>query len=117
MGGPILFVKKKDGSLWLCINYWMLNKTTIKNKYPLSSIDDLFNQLQGIIMFSKIDLQRGYHQLRILDTDISKTTFRSRYGHFELLVMSFSLTNAPEGFMSMMNRIFKKFLDKFFICL
>ena len=87
-GAPVLFVKKKDGSRQLCIHYRELNKVTIHNQYPLSRIDDLFDQLQGAKVFSKIDLRSGYHQLRVHDEDVPKTTFRTRYGHFEFLVMT-----------------------------
>ncbi|KAA0063859.1 gag protease polyprotein [Cucumis melo var. makuwa] len=114
-GAPILFIKKKDGSMRLCIDYRELNKVTVKNRYPLPRIDHLFDQLQGATVFSKIDLRSGYHQLRIKDGDVPKTAFRSRYGHYEFIVMSFDLTNAPAVFMDLMNRVFREFLDTFVI--
>ncbi|KAL0552145.1 hypothetical protein IC582_011242 [Cucumis melo] len=114
-GAPVLFVKKKDGSMRLCIDYRELNKVTVKNRYPLPRIDDLFDQLQGATVFSKIDLRSGYHQLRIKDGDVPKTAFRSRYGHYEFIMMSFGLTNAPAVFMDLMNRVFREFLDTFVI--
>jgi hypothetical protein len=114
-GCPSLFVKKKDGSLRLCVDYRPLNAVTIKNKYPLPRIDVLFYQLAGAMVFSKIDLWSGYHQIKIRPSDIPKTAFSTRYGLYEFLVMSFGLTNAPAYFMYLMNSVFMMELDKFVV--
>ncbi|XP_048493450.1 uncharacterized protein LOC125493999 [Beta vulgaris subsp. vulgaris] len=110
-GAPVLFVRKKDGSMQLFIDYHELNKVTIKNRYPLPRIEDLFDQLKGAGVFSKIDLRSGYHQIPVKKEDIPKTAFRTRYGHYEFVVMPFGLTNAPVVFMDQMNRSFHEFLD------
>ncbi|GJR75878.1 putative reverse transcriptase domain-containing protein [Tanacetum coccineum] len=112
-GAPVLFVKKKDGSFRMCIDYLELNKLMVKNRYPLPRIDDLFDQHQGLSVYSKIDLRLGYHQLRVQEEYIPKTAFRTRYGHYEFQVMPFGLTNAPVVFMELMNRVCKPYLDKF----
>nr|GFA32021.1 reverse transcriptase domain-containing protein [Tanacetum cinerariifolium] len=114
-GAPVLFVMKKDGSFWVCIDYRELNKLIVKNRYPLPRIDDLFDQLQGSSVYLNIDLRSGYHQLRVQEEDIPKTTFRTRHGHYEFQVMPFGLTNAPAVFMDLMNRVCKPYLDKFLI--
>ena len=114
-GAPVLFVEKKDGTLRMCVDYRSLNEVTIKNKYPLPMINDLFDQLEGAIVFSKIDLHSCYHQLKIREQDIPKTAFTTRYGLYEYTVMSFGLTNAPVYFMNMMNKVFMEFLDKFVV--
>jgi hypothetical protein len=112
-GGPTLFVKNKDGTLILCIYYRQLNNVTIKNKYPLLRIDDLFEQLRVAPILSNIDLIFGYHQVQIKDEDIHKITFITRYGHYEFVVVPFRLTNAPSTFMFLMNNVLNKFLEIF----
>jgi hypothetical protein len=112
---PVLFVEKKDKSKRLCVDYRALNQVTIKNKYLLPRIEVLFEQLRGAQVFSKIDLNSGYHQLRIREEDIEKTAFCTRYGHYEFIVMSFGLTNAPAAFMEAMNRMLHEFLDDFVV--
>ncbi|GKD85208.1 putative reverse transcriptase domain-containing protein, partial [Tanacetum coccineum] len=114
-GAPVLFVKNKYGSFRMCINYRELNKLIVKNRYPLPRINDLFDQLQGSRVYSKIDLRYGYHQLRVQEEDILKTAFRTRYDHYEFQVVPFGLTNAPTVFMDLMNRVCKPYLDKFVI--
>ena len=114
-GAPVLFVKKKDGTLRMCIDYRQIKKVTVKNKYTLSRIEDLFDQLKGVGVFLKIDLRSGYYQLRVKEVDVPKTAFRTRYGHYECLVMPFGLTNAPATFMDLMNRVFRPYLDQFVV--
>jgi hypothetical protein len=114
-GCPTIFVKKKDQTLRMCVDYRPLNEVTIKNKYPLPRIDILFDQLTGARVFSKIDLRSGYHEIRIRPKDIPKTAFTTRYGLFEYLVMSFGLTNAPAHFTYLMNSVFMPELDKFVV--
>jgi hypothetical protein len=114
-GAPIIFVPKKEGTQRMCMDYHSLNEVTIKNKYPLPRIDDLFDQLKGACVFSKIDLRSGYHQLKIRATDIPKTAFITRYGLYEYMVMPFGLTNAPAYFMYLMNKVIMEYLDKFVV--
>ena len=111
----MLFVKKKDGTLRLCIDYRKLNRVHMKNKYHLPMIDDLFDQLKGVKYFSKIDLRTGYHQLRVREENVLKTIFKRRYGHYEFLVMPFGLTNVPATFMDLMKKLFRAYLDQFVI--
>ena len=115
MGCPTIFVKKKDDTLRMCVDYRPLNAETIKNKYHLPHIDTLFDQLVGAKVFSKIDLRSGYHQIKIRPQDIPKIAFSTRYGLYEYLVMSFGLTNAPAFFMYLMNLVFMPKLDKFVV--
>jgi hypothetical protein len=113
-GAPVLFVNKKDGSRRMCVDYRSLNEVTIKNKYPLPQIEDLFDQMRGATIFSKIDLRSGYHQLKIRTEDIPKTAFTTRYGLYEFLVMSFGLTNTPAYFMNLI-KVFMEYLDQFVV--
>ncbi len=114
-GAPVLFVKKKDGTSRMCIDYRALNAVTIKNKYPLPRIEELFDRLQGAKYFSKIDLRSGYYQIRVQEQDVPKTAFRTRYGHFEFLVLPMGLTNAPATFMQLMQSMLASTLDDFTI--
>jgi hypothetical protein len=113
----MLFVEKKDGTQWMCVDYRSLNEVTIKNRYTLLRIEDLFDQIKGASVFSKIDLRSGYHQLKIRELDIPKTTFCTWYGLYEYTMMSFGLTNAPAYFMYLMNKVFMEYLDKFVVVL
>jgi hypothetical protein len=114
-GSPVIFVEKKDGTQRMCVDYRLLNEVTIKNKYPLRRIEDLFDQMRGAKVFSKIDLHSGYHQMKIRWSNIPKTAFTTRYGLSEYIVMSFGLTNAPAYFMYLMNKVFMEYLDKFIV--
>jgi hypothetical protein len=112
-GASVIFIRKKDRSWRLCIDYHQLNKATIKNQYPLPRIDDLFDQMKGVTVFSKIDFRSGYHQLRIKEDEFPKTAFKMRFGHYKFTVLPFGLTNTPGVFMSLMNGVFREYLDKF----
>jgi hypothetical protein len=114
-GAPVLFVKNKDGTLRLCIDFRQLNKLTIKNKHHLPRIDDLFDQLKDARIFSSIDLRSGYHQVRIIYDDIKKTSFKTRFGHYEFTVVPFGFSNEPDVFMCLMNGVFREYLFKFVI--
>jgi hypothetical protein len=114
-GAPVLFVEKKDRTQRMCIDYRSLNEVTIKNKYPLPRIEDLFDQMKGASVFSKIDLRSGYHQLKIWESDIPKTAFRTRYGLYKYTLMSFGLTNAPTYFIYLMNKVFMEYMDRFVV--
>jgi hypothetical protein len=114
-GAPVLFVHKKDGSQRMCVDYRSLNDVTVKNKYLLPRIDNLFDQMRGARVFSKIDLRSGYHQMKIRPSDIPKTAFSTQYGLYEFTVMLFGLTNAPTYFMNLMNKVFMEYLDKFVV--
>ena len=114
-GAPVLFSKKRDKTLQPCIDYRQLNKATIKNRYPFSRIDDLFDQLRGAWVYSMIDLYTGYYKLRVKEADIPKTSFRKRYGHFKFTMMSFGLTNALTAFMDLTHRVFQPYLDWFVV--
>jgi hypothetical protein len=111
----VLFMEKKDGTQWMCVDYRLLNEVTIKNKYPLPQIEDLFDQMKGASVFLKIDLRSGYHQLKIRESDIPKMAFHTRYGLYEYTVISFGLTNMPAYFMYLMNKVFMEYLDKFVV--
>ena len=114
-GAPVLFVTKKDESLRVCVDYRALDILTVKNSYPLPRIDDIFDHLSGSKYFTKIHLRQGYHQIRLSESSIPLTAFRTRYGHYEFSVLPFGLTNAPASFMTLMNDVFRNELDKFVI--
>ena len=114
-GSPVLFVRKKDGTLRMCVDYRGLNKITVRNSYPLPLMEELLDRLHGARYFSKLDLQKGYHQVRVADQDVHKTAFKTRYGLFEFVVLPFGLCNAPATFMHMMNNVFRRYLDSFVI--
>jgi hypothetical protein len=112
-GAHVIFIRKKEGSWRLSIDYRQLDKATIKNQYTLLRIDDLFDQMKGATVFSKIDLRSRYHQLRIKEDEFPKITFKMRFGHYDFTVLPFGLTNTPGVFMSLMNGVFREYLDKF----
>jgi hypothetical protein len=114
-GAPVLFIQKKDGSHKMCVDYISLNDVTIKNKYPLPHIEDLFDQMRGARVLSKIDLRSGYHQMKIMPLNIPKTAFSTQFGLYEFTVMSFGLTNALVYIMHLMNKVFMEYLDKFVV--
>jgi hypothetical protein len=114
-GAPVLFVQKNDGSQRMCVDYRSLNDVTVKNKYSMPCIEDLFDPIRGARVFSKIDLRSGYHQMKIRPSDIPKMAFSTRYGSYEFTVMSFGLTNAPAYFMNLMNKVFMEYLDRFVV--
>ncbi|KAA3483138.1 Transposon Ty3-G Gag-Pol polyprotein [Gossypium australe] len=114
-GALVLFIKKKDCSMRMCMDYHQLNKLTVNNKYPLSRINNLFDQFRGASMFLKINIHSGYHWLKVKEVDVHKTTFKTRYGHYEILIMPFGLNNAPVAFMDLMKRVFQPYVDQFFV--